>query len=70
MLREFGHDPDRALAAARAVAAKAADKVRYPMLWRHAALAVELCEQTVEITGRILSRSYRGSEEASCSRRS
>ena len=30
LLREFGHDPDRALAAARAVAAKAADKVGTP----------------------------------------
>lgn len=70
LLREFGHDPDRALAAARAVAAKAADKVGYPMLWRHAALAVELCERAVEITGRVLPGSYRpGSRASSVTRR-
>ena len=28
------------------------------MLWRHAALAVELCERAVEITGRVLPGSY------------
>ena len=64
LLREFGHDPDRALAAARAVAATAADKVGYPMLWRHAALAVELCERAVEITGRVLPGSYRPGSRA------
>jgi prevent-host-death family protein len=69
LLREFGHDPDRALAAARAVAATAADKVGYPMLWRHAALAVELCERAVEITGRVLPGSYRPGSRASSVRR-
>ena len=59
LLREFGHDPDRALAAAQAVAVGAADKVGYPMLWRHAALAVELCQRAAEITGRVLPGSYR-----------
>jgi prevent-host-death family protein len=70
LLREFGHDPDRTLAAARAVVAKAADKVGYPMLWRHVALAVELCERAVEITGRVLPGSYRpGSRAGSAMRR-
>ncbi len=70
LLREFGHDPDRALAAARAVAAKAADKVGYPMLMRHVALAVELCERAVEMTGRVLPGSYRpGSRASSVMRR-
>jgi prevent-host-death family protein len=65
LLREFGHDPDRSLAAGRAVAADAADKVGYPMLWRQAALAVELCERAAEITGRILPGSYRPGSRAS-----
>jgi hypothetical protein len=70
LLREFGHDPDRALAAARAVAVKAADKVGYPMLWRHVALAVELCERAAEMTGRVLPGSYRpGSRASSVMRR-
>ncbi len=58
LLREFGHDPDRALAAARAVAAKAVGKVGYPMLWRHVALAVEM-------TGQVLPGSYRPGSRAS-----
>jgi prevent-host-death family protein len=70
LLREFGHDADRALAAARAVAVEAADKVGYPMLWRHAALAVELCERAAEITGQVLPGSYRpGSRASSVMRR-
>ena len=69
LLREFGHDPDRTLAAAREVAAKAADKVGYPMLWRHAALAVELCQRAVESTGRVLPGSYRPGSRASSLRR-
>lgn len=28
------------------------------MLWRHAALAVELCQRAVEITGQVLPGSY------------
>jgi prevent-host-death family protein len=59
LLREFGGDPDRTLAAARAVAAGLADKVGYPALCRHAALAVELCQRAVEITGHVLPGSYR-----------
>lgn len=59
LLREFGGNPDRALAAAKAVAAEAADKVGYPMLWRQAALAVELCERAAEMTGVVLPGSYR-----------
>jgi len=69
LLREFGGDPDRALAAARAVAAEAADAVGYPMLWRQAALAVELCQRAVEITGRDLPGSYRPGSRASNTRR-
>jgi len=66
LLREFGHDPDRTLAAARAVAAKAADSIGYPMLWRQAAVTVELCQRAVEITGQVLPGSYRpGSRESS-----
>jgi prevent-host-death family protein len=69
LLREFGGDPDRTLAAARAVAADAADKVGYPMLWRQAALAVELCQRAVEITERVLPGSYRPGSRASSARR-
>jgi prevent-host-death family protein len=69
LLREFGHDPDRIRAAARVVAAEAADKVGYPMLWRQAALAVELCQRAVEITGRVLPGSYRPGSRASKGRR-
>ncbi len=69
LLREFGHDPDRTLAAARAVAAKAAGSVGYPMLWRQAALAVELCQRAVEITGQVLPGSYRPGSRASNVRR-
>jgi hypothetical protein len=65
LLREFGHDPDRALAAARAVVVGAADKVGYPMLMRQVALAVELCERAAEITGRVLPGSYRPGSRAS-----
>lgn len=65
LLQEFGGNPSRALAAARAVAASAADKVEYPMLWRQAALAVELCQRAVEMTGRILPGSYRPGSRAS-----
>lgn len=68
-LREFGHDPDRILAAARAVAAEAASSVGYPMLWRQAALAVELCQRAVEITGRALPVCYRPGSRASNVRR-
>jgi prevent-host-death family protein len=69
LLREFGHDPDRTLAAARAVAAKAAGSVGSPMLWRQAALAVELCQRAVEITGQVLPGSYRPGSRASNVRR-
>lgn len=69
ILREFGGDPDRALAAAKAVAAKAAGKVGYPMLWRQAALAVELCERAAEMTGVVLPGSYRPCSRASKARR-
>ena len=55
---------------ARALAVKAAYKVGYPMLWRHVALAVELCERAVEMTGRVLPGSYRpGSRASSVMRR-
>jgi prevent-host-death family protein len=69
LLREFGGDPDRAWAAARALAADAADNVGYPMLWRQAALAVELCQRAVEITGHVLPGSYRPGSRASSARR-
>lgn len=65
LLREFGGDPGRALAAARAVAAGAAAKVGYPMLWRQAALAVELCQRAAEITEQVLPGSYRPGSRAS-----
>jgi prevent-host-death family protein len=59
LLREFGGDPARALAAARAVAAEAAGKVGYPTLWRHASLAVELCQRAAEMTGKVLPGLFR-----------
>jgi hypothetical protein len=38
---------------------KSAGKAGYPMLWRQAALAVELCQRAAEITGQVLPGSYR-----------
>lgn len=64
LLREFGGSPDRALAAARAVAAEAAGSTGYPMLWRQAALAVELCQRAAEIAGQVLPGSYRPGSRA------
>ena len=61
--------PDRALAAARAVAADAVGSVGYPMLWRQAALAVELCQRAAEITGQVLPGSYRPGSRAGSARR-
>jgi len=69
LLREFGGSPGRALAAARAVAAGAAGKTGYPALWRHAALAVELCQRVAEMTGPALPGSYRPGSRAWKSRR-
>jgi prevent-host-death family protein len=71
LLREFGGSPDRALAAARAVAAEAAakGKVGYPMLWRQAALAVELCQRAAEMAGPALPGSYRPCSRAGTARR-
>jgi hypothetical protein len=46
-------------AAAKAVATDAASKVGYPMLWRQAALAVELCQRAAELAGPALPGSYR-----------
>ena len=65
LLREFGHDSDRALTTARAVAAAAGGKVGYPMLWRQASLAVELCQRAAEMTGQVLPGSYRPGSRAS-----
>ena len=69
LLGEFSGSPDRALAAARAVAAGAAGSVGYPMLWRQAALAVELCQRAAEIAGDVLPGSYRLGSRASGLRR-
>ena len=68
LLREFGGDPDRALAAARAVAAEAAGKVGYPTLWRQASLAVELCQRAAEMTGKVLPGSFPPGSRASTAR--
>jgi prevent-host-death family protein len=59
LLREFGGSAERALTAARAVAADSADETGYPMRWRHVALAVELCQRAAEMTGQVLPGSYR-----------
>jgi prevent-host-death family protein len=64
LLREFGGSADRALAAARAVAAKSADETGYPTRWRHVALAVELCQRAAEMTGQVLPGSYRPGSRA------
>jgi prevent-host-death family protein len=69
LAREFGGSADRALAAARAVAAGSPGKVGYPMLWRQAALAVELCQRAAEITGQVLPGSYRPGSRAGAARR-
>jgi len=42
-----------------AVAAESIGKTGYPMLWRQAALAVELCQRAAGITGQVLLGSYR-----------
>jgi prevent-host-death family protein len=59
LLREFGGSPERALAAARAVITRAPGEAGYPARWRHAALAVELCQRVAEMTGQVLPGSYR-----------
>jgi hypothetical protein len=69
----YGHHPPPrpgpSLAAAKAVAAEAAGKVGYPMLWRQAALAVELCQRAAEMAGEVLPGSYRPGSRASTARR-
>ncbi len=64
LLLELAGSADRALAAARAVVAESAGKAGYPTLWQQAALAVELCQRAVEITGRVLPGSYRPGSRA------
>lgn len=59
LLREFGGSADRALEAARAVAADAVRSVGYPTRWRQASLAVELCQRAAEIAGEPLPGSFR-----------
>jgi prevent-host-death family protein len=59
MLKDLGGSADRALACARAVIAESSGKAGYPMLWRQVALAVELCQRAIELTGRALPGSYR-----------
>jgi hypothetical protein len=41
-----------------------AGKVEYPALCRNTALAVELCQRAVEMTGRVLPGSYRPGSRA------
>src|SRR5947208_17189051 len=50
LLRDLGGSAERALAAARAVAAESVPKTGYTMLWRQAALAVEQCMRCAAIT--------------------
>jgi prevent-host-death family protein len=69
VLRDLGGGPDRALAAARAVAADAVGSTGYPMLWRQAALAVELCQRAAELAGQVLPGSYRPGRRAGTARR-
>lgn len=64
LLREFGGSPGRALAAARAAATSAVGSTGYPMLWRQATLAVELCQRAAEIAGQLLPGSYRPGSRA------
>jgi len=59
LLKDLGGSADRALACTRAVIAESTGKAGYPMLWRQAALAVELCQRVIEMTGRVLPGSYR-----------
>jgi len=59
LLKDFGGSADRALACARAVIAESTGKAGYPMLWRQTALAVELCQRVIEMTGQVLPGSYR-----------
>lgn len=64
LLGELGGSADRALAAARAVAVRSVGSTGYPMLWRQAALAVELCQRAAEITGQELPGGYRPGSRA------
>jgi prevent-host-death family protein len=64
LVRELGGSADRALSAARAVIAGSPGKAGCPMLWRQAALAVELCQRAAEITGPELPGSYRPGSRA------
>jgi len=59
LLKEFGGSAERALAAARAVAAEMPRDVGYPARWRNASLAVELCQRAAEMAGPELPGSFR-----------
>jgi hypothetical protein len=52
-----------------AACAEAAGKVGYPMLWRQASLAVELCQRAAEMAGPTLPGSYRPCSRAGNDRR-
>jgi hypothetical protein len=69
LLGEFGGSAERALDAARAVAAGMPSEVGYPARWRHAALAGELCHRAAEIAGGELPGSYRPGSQMSKKRR-
>jgi prevent-host-death family protein len=69
LLGEFGGSADRTLTAARAVAAGMPEEVGYPARWRHASLAVELCQRAAEIAAGELPGSYRPGSRASQVRR-
>ena len=66
---ELGGSADRALGAARAVAAGMAREAGYPARWQHAALAGELCQRAAEIAAGELPGSYRPGSRASKVRR-
>lgn len=69
LLGEFGGSAERTLAAARGVALNLPGEVGYPARWRHASLAVELCQRAAELADGELPGSYRPGSRASKVRR-
>jgi hypothetical protein len=49
LLNDLGADPARLYAAARVAAARSAENVEWPMLWRQAVCAVELCQRAAQL---------------------
>jgi hypothetical protein len=69
VLHDLGGSPARCTAAPQEIVRDAVGSVRYPMLWRQAACAVELCQRAAEMAGEELPGSYRPGSRMTSSRR-